>query len=552
MDLVREYCARQSEPAFETLVHRHVNLVYSTALRQVGNLAQAEEITQAVFVILARKAARLRPQTVLAAWLHETARYVAASFLRGEIRRRRREQEAYMQSTLQPSSDDSAWEQLAPLLDEAIGRLRTADRNVVVLRYFQNKSAHEIAAVLNIGEAAAKKRLTRAVEKLRLDFFKRGVNVSTATLSGAVLTHSVHVAPMALTKAVTAVALAKNTTTSISTLTLVKGALKIMAWTKAKTAIAVGTAIVLATGTTVVVVKETAAPTGSAADRAPVMMETKWQIGKKYLAHKEDVQTMEVKNPGQSKPVKQVQKQTEDFYYIPVRQLENGGWQLQLEFTSLALEVANGDRGVFAANSAQNGAQDARNPVGARLRKMVGARLEYFTDVNGKVEQMNGYPELVNRVAGSDAKEQAAFKDLFSEINLEKYGSAGEDTVPRRVVKLGDRWAISMKVPSNGGDLQVDVKCRFKNWEQRADHKCIHITFTGSISPVAGSAASTLRVKIEKGTVTGDIWFDPELGMAVESAQDVNVQLKINQNGQIQTVPLNEKTRGTLIAVEDV
>ena len=249
--LVREYCARQSEPAFETLVHRHVNLVYSMALRRVGNPAQAEEITQAVFVILARKAARLRPDVVLAAWLHETARHVAASFLRGEIRRRRREQEAYMRSTLQPSSDDSAWEQLAPLLDEAIGRLRSADRNVVALRYFQNKSVREIAAALNIGEAAAKKRLTRAVEKLRLDFFKRGINVSTAALSGAVLTHSIQTAPAQLTASI--LAAAKGATISASTLTLIKGALKIMAWTKVKTAIVIGVAAILAASTTGVV-----------------------------------------------------------------------------------------------------------------------------------------------------------------------------------------------------------------------------------------------------------------------------------------------------------
>src|SRR5208282_1868168 len=144
------------------------------------------------------------------------------------------------------------------------------------------------------------------------------------------------------------------------------------------------------------------------------------------------------------------------------------------------------------------------------------------------------------------------FKDLFSEITLEKYGSAFEDTVQRRVVKLGDRWAISLKVPSNAGNLNVDIKCVFKNWEQRAGHKCLHITYTGSISTEAGSDAVALRVKIEKGTVTGDVWFDPELGMAVESFQDVDAQLKVNQNGQIQTVPLNEKTRGTLLAIEDV
>jgi RNA polymerase sigma factor (sigma-70 family) len=254
MDLVREYAARNSEPAFETLVRRHVSLVYSAALRQVGNPAQAEEITQAVFLILARKAARLRPDTVLAAWLHETTRFASASFLRGESRRRRREQEAYMQSQFQESSADPAWEQLAPLLDEAIGRLGKADRNAVVLRFFQNKSAREIAAALNVHESAAQKRLNRAVEKLRAYFLKRGVAVSAGALIGALSVNSVHGAPAHLAASVMA-ASAKGTAVSSSTLTLIKGALKIMAWTKAKTAIVVGASVLLAVGTTTVVIQ---------------------------------------------------------------------------------------------------------------------------------------------------------------------------------------------------------------------------------------------------------------------------------------------------------
>ena len=254
MDLVREYAARNSEPAFETLVRRHVSLVYSVALRQVGNAAQAEEITQAVFLILARKAARLRPDTVLAGWLHETARFASASFLRGESRRRRREQEAYMQSKLQESSANPAWEQLAPLLDEAIGQLGKADRNAVVLRFFQNKSAREIAAALNVHESAAQKRLNRAVEKLRAYFLKRGVAVSADALVGALSINSVHGAPAHLAASVMAVS-AKGTAVSSSTLTLIKGALKIMAWTKAKTAIVSGVVVLLAAGTTTVVIQ---------------------------------------------------------------------------------------------------------------------------------------------------------------------------------------------------------------------------------------------------------------------------------------------------------
>ena len=254
MDLVREYAARNSEPAFETLVRRHVSLVYSVALRQAGNPAQAEEITQAVFLFLARKAARLRPDMVLAAWLHETARLASASFLRGEQRRRRREQEAYMQSNLQESAADPAWEQLAPLLDEAIGQLGRADRNAVVLRFFQNKSAREIAAALNVHESAAQKRLNRAVEKLRAYFLKRGVTVSAGALIGALSVNSVHGAPAHLAASVMAFS-AKGTAVSSSTLTLIKGALKLMAWTKAKTAIVAATAVILAAGTTTAVIQ---------------------------------------------------------------------------------------------------------------------------------------------------------------------------------------------------------------------------------------------------------------------------------------------------------
>ena len=155
MQLLQDYYRQGLEEAFAALVERHINLVYSVALRQVGNAAHAEEITQAVFVILARKAARLRPGIVLEAWLHETTRLTALSFLRGERRRQFREQEAYMQSVLQESADISAWKQLAPLLDEALSRLGEKDRAAVVLRFFKDKSLRDIAAALRISEAAA-------------------------------------------------------------------------------------------------------------------------------------------------------------------------------------------------------------------------------------------------------------------------------------------------------------------------------------------------------------------------------------------------------------
>ena len=260
MRLVREYAASQSERAFETLVSRHVNLVYCAALRQVRDPHLAEEISQAVFVILARKAHSLGSKTILSGWLYRTARFAAADALKTQRRRQRREQEACMQSTFDDHPMDAAWQELSPLLDEAMAHLRDKDRDALVLRFFENKSLREVGDALGLQERAAQKRVARGLEKLHAFFARRGIASTTAIIANAVLAHSIQAAPVALTKSITAVAVTKGATVSGSTLTLIKGALKIMAWTKAKTIVVAGAAVLLATGTTVVVVEKIVSP----------------------------------------------------------------------------------------------------------------------------------------------------------------------------------------------------------------------------------------------------------------------------------------------------
>jgi uncharacterized protein (TIGR03435 family) len=252
MQLVRDYAARQSEPAFATLVGRYVNLVYSTALRQARDPHLAEEITQAVIIILARKAGTLGPDTILPSWLHRTAGYAAADALKAGWRRTQRETEAHMQTLSNPPENET-WEQIAPLLDQAIAGLGEKDRHAIVLRFFQDKSLNEIGAALGASEDAAKKRVTRALEKLQKFFTKRGIVSTAATLAGAISANAVQAAPAALAKAVTAVAIVKGAMAKASTLTLVKGALNLMGWAKIKTTSLIGTGLLVACGAVVYV-----------------------------------------------------------------------------------------------------------------------------------------------------------------------------------------------------------------------------------------------------------------------------------------------------------
>jgi RNA polymerase sigma factor (sigma-70 family) len=244
--LLREFAENNSDEAFAALVERHVHLVYSAALRRTGNPNVAEEIVQATFIILARKAKSLSNKIILSGWLYQTAQLTAANYLRTEARRAQREQEAHMESILnEPESE--AWIQIAPLLDDAMARLGAKDRDAIVLRFFENKSAEEMANALRVSEPAAQKRLTRAVEKLRKFFAKRGVALSATVIAGAVSVNSVQAAPAGL--AISTVTAIKGSAVAVSTLTLVKGTLKIMTYAKLKLALGIAAAALFTAGT---------------------------------------------------------------------------------------------------------------------------------------------------------------------------------------------------------------------------------------------------------------------------------------------------------------
>ncbi len=199
--LLQEYVENQSEAAFAELVRRYVDFVYSTARRMVGNEQAAQDVTQSVFVALARDARKLLCRSAVSGWLHCASRNLAANALRSDARRRAREQEAAIMNEIQPDPSGELWERIAPQLDAALGELSRNDRDALLLRYFQNKRICEVARILETTEDAAQKRVNRSVDRLRKIIARRGVVAGATGLIISISANAVQEAPAAMAAA---------------------------------------------------------------------------------------------------------------------------------------------------------------------------------------------------------------------------------------------------------------------------------------------------------------------------------------------------------------
>lgn len=200
-ELLRAFTEGQSETAFAKLVERHVDLVYSTALRVVAESQLAQDVAQAVFIHLARKAGSIRNPTALSGWLYRVTSCQAANCARNERRRRRRELDAVKMNPV-ACNESMAWTEITPLLEEAMRTLARKDQDAVVLRYFRGRSLREVGEALSMSEDAAQKRISRALERLRTYFSDRGVRVSAGVLAGSIAAHAVQAAPVGMGAAI--------------------------------------------------------------------------------------------------------------------------------------------------------------------------------------------------------------------------------------------------------------------------------------------------------------------------------------------------------------
>jgi hypothetical protein len=288
----------------------------------------------------------------------------------------------------------------------------------------------------------------------------------------------------------------------------------------------------------------------SIAPNGPVDMKIKWTVGRKYPLRIELSQSTKTDVPNQPQPVVQEMKLTQGIEISAIKALDNGGYQLELKFESETMNVSQGTNTVLSFDSMQNPAQDANNPVAPVFRAMIGGRIQYFTDANGKVERVEGVDQLAQRIATTgNPQARAMFQQMFNAETLRRYGSFA-DAMPGHPVNIGDSWPFQEDASTSIGIVTVGMKYTFRNWEQHHGRQCAHVVAQGDVTTKTISTANGMAVEIEKGKLTGEFWYDPALGMILEANNDQDLPLKITTRAQTMMSQFNQQVRIALVDVQ--
>ena len=295
----------------------------------------------------------------------------------------------------------------------------------------------------------------------------------------------------------------------------------------------------------------TNAPAAAAGANDTVDLRLNWPVGKRFLQRMDIVQSSESTIPGVPTAMKQESTQSQDYSITVVKEREGGGRELELEFIAQKIDSQMGGKALVTFDSKADAKTDRTNAVAGAMRKLVGVKIHYLTDTNGRIDKVVGAPELQAKLVGTAAPQaRMILTGLLNEDNLKRVVTLAIG-LPDKPVKVGETWPAQRDVPMGlMGTLVMDSKYTFKGWEEHDKRRCALLEFTGTVASKPGAAptAGPASMIVDNGKTAGKAWFDPAAGMIIDSQMEQEMTMKISSSGQ--NIESKTKTKINVKVVE--
>jgi len=265
-----------------------------------------------------------------------------------------------------------------------------------------------------------------------------------------------------------------------------------------------------------------------------VDLQPKWVVGKRYVQRMDIVQNSETAVPQMPQPMKQDTTMGQDYSISVLKERPSGGRELELEFLAVELDVSANGKSMIAFDSKGETLDDSQNPAASMFRGLIGSKLKYLLDASNRVEKIEGGQELIEKLSvKAPPQQRAMMSGLFSDDYLKQMVDHSK-YLPSKPVKPGETWPSQIEMSAGPlGTLAMDLTYTFKGWEMHQQRKCAVLDFSGPLKSKDSQApAMGMRMSIDNGNMSGKSWFDPELGMIVESAINQNMNLSMQIPGQ--------------------
>jgi hypothetical protein len=264
----------------------------------------------------------------------------------------------------------------------------------------------------------------------------------------------------------------------------------------------------------------------------PVELKLKWPLGERIVQDMDMKMNMEFSIPGRPVPMKQDMTMEQEYGLTVLKENPDGGHEVEMEFLSAQMGMVMGGKKLLDYDSAKKSSADKANPVADMFGKIIGSKIQYFLDASNEVERIEGVDELVNRLSsGGQADGLAPFREsMFSKDRFKQIMSANR-YMPPKPVQPGDTWPNKQSFEMGPlGTMTMDFNGTFQRWEMHGKRNCARLEFQGTIKSTPGTDANPagLSMTITDGDFTGVSWFDPELGITIDTTLNENMNMVMN------------------------